>query len=85
MIFNCRYDAVLEHGLPDWKQPVYYYRRVRKMGLWELSILLLAVITIGQFLYGWAAYLEKQIVLVRMFVYTICVYISKYFLKYYNS
>ena len=69
MRFHCiyinRYDEVLEHGLPDWRQPVYYYRRVRKMSLFELSILLMVVIMIGQLLYGWAVYAEKQLVLVR--------------------
>ena len=55
---------MLEHGLPDWRQPIYYYRRVRKMGVTELAVLLMVIATVGQFLYGWAAYLEKQIVLV---------------------
>ncbi|RZF32478.1 hypothetical protein LSTR_LSTR011332 [Laodelphax striatellus] len=54
------YDAVLINGLPDWKQAVYYYRRVRKMGLAEMSAILFVIISIGQYLVGWAAYLEKK-------------------------
>ena len=26
------YDSVLREGLPDWRQPVYYYRKARKLG-----------------------------------------------------
>ena len=59
-----RYNDVLVNGLPDWRQPIYYYRRVRKMSVLELTILLLTIATIGQFLYGWAQYIEKQLVLV---------------------
>lgn len=60
----CRYDEILEVGLPDWREPVFYYRKMRKMGLLELSCLLLVVVCVGQYLYGWAVYIEKQIVLV---------------------
>lgn len=31
-----KYDQVLINGLPDWRQPLFYYRRVRKMGTLEL-------------------------------------------------
>ncbi|KAL1137967.1 hypothetical protein AAG570_009662, partial [Ranatra chinensis] len=55
-----KYHQVLEHGLPDWRQAVYYYRRVRKMGLIEMSIILFIIITIGQYLVAWAAYFEKK-------------------------
>ena len=34
------------------------------MSVLELTILLLTIATIGQFLYGWAQYIEKQLVLV---------------------
>lgn len=30
-----KYHEVLENGLPDWRQPIYYYRRVRKWGYWN--------------------------------------------------
>lgn len=55
-----RYDEVLENGLPDWRHAVYYYRRVRKMGLVEMLVILFIIVTIGQYIVGWAAYLEKK-------------------------
>ncbi|KAL0268482.1 UNVERIFIED_CONTAM: hypothetical protein PYX00_010410 [Menopon gallinae] len=55
-----RYDEVLENGLPDWRHAVYYYRRVRKMGLVEMLVILFIIVTIGQYAVGWAAYLEKK-------------------------
>lgn len=59
-----RYDEVLREGLPDWKQAVYYYRRVRKMGLAEILLLLFVMVSVGHYLFGWAVYLEKLLVLV---------------------
>jgi len=38
---SCRYNQILVEGLPDWRQPLYYYRRVHKMGLFEMSVLVL--------------------------------------------
>ncbi|XP_023243256.1 dnaJ homolog subfamily C member 1-like [Centruroides sculpturatus] len=55
-----RYDLILQNGLPDWRQPVYYYRRVRKMSLWELSFFLFTLITLGQYLLAWSIYWEKK-------------------------
>jgi len=55
-----RYNNVLINGLPNWRDAVYYYRHVRKMGLLEMSIILFIVITIGQYLVAWAAYFEKR-------------------------
>eukprot|EP00794_Sanderia_malayensis_P003334 gene3334-3823_t len=54
-----KYDDVLKNGLPDWRQPIYYYRKVKKMGLAELAVLLLVVLTIGHYIVSWAVYLEK--------------------------
>nr|CAG4644221.1 EOG090X0BHG [Lepidurus arcticus] len=54
------YNRVLDEGLPDWRMPVYYYRKVRKMGLLEMSIWLFILFTIGQYLVSWAAYWEKK-------------------------
>ena len=59
-----RYNHILQHGLPDWRQPIFYYRRVRKMGVAELSVLLCIIITIGHYLVLWAVYLEKRLALV---------------------
>ncbi len=63
-----RYDRVLVEGLPDWKQPLFYYRRVRKMGLLEMSALVLLFATVGHYVWGWAVYVEKQLVLVSGWV-----------------
>lgn len=56
---RAHYDRVLETGLPDWRMPVYYYRRVRRMGLFEMIIILFVIVSIGQYLVSWAAYAEK--------------------------
>lgn len=61
---RAKYNDVLEHGLPNWKQAVYYYRRVRKMGLVEMAAILFIIITIGQYLVAWAAYFEKKYTIV---------------------
>lgn len=55
-----KYDDVLLNGLPDWKQAVYYFRRVRKMGLAEMAAILFIIVTIGQYCVAWAAYFEKK-------------------------
>ncbi|XP_065206602.1 dnaJ homolog subfamily C member 1 [Planococcus citri] len=54
------YDKFLEHGMPDWRQAVYYYRRVRKMGLLEMCLILTVIISIGQYLVAWASYIEQK-------------------------
>jgi hypothetical protein len=59
------YDLILVEGLPDWRQPIYYYRRVRKMGLIELTALLLVIGSVGQYIFGLAVYVEKKLVMVR--------------------
>lgn len=58
------YDNVLDNGLPDWKQAVYYYRRVRKMGLKESAFIVFIIISIGQYLVGWGSYIEKKLAVV---------------------
>ena len=55
------YDQVLVDGLPDWRQPLYYYRRYRKMGTLELSIWVLLLFTIGQYAVAWGSYFEKKL------------------------
>ncbi|XP_046390890.1 dnaJ homolog subfamily C member 1-like [Ischnura elegans] len=57
-----KYDLVLKNGLPNWHEAVYYYRRVRKMGLLEMMIILFVIVTLGQYIVCWAAYLEKKYV-----------------------
>ena len=59
-----RYDGILRDGLPDWRQPVFYYRRVRKMGLLEFMLLIFLILTIGHYIVAWSIYLEKKFELV---------------------
>ena len=63
--FFPRYNNILQNGLPDWRQPVFYYRRVRKMGVAELGALLCIIITIGHYFVMWAVYLERRLALVN--------------------
>ncbi|CAJ0598984.1 unnamed protein product [Cylicocyclus nassatus] len=58
-----KYNNVLEFGLPDWRQPIYYYRKMRKLAWYEAVIVLIAVSTIAHYLMMWAAYYEKYLVL----------------------
>lgn len=55
-----KYDNVLQNGLPDWRQPIYYYRKYRKMGTLELSIIVSVIFTIGHYLTWMVAYYEKK-------------------------
>jgi DnaJ homolog subfamily C member 1 len=65
-----KYDNVLKNGLPNWKSAVYYYRKARKMGLVEGSLLLFIITTICQYFVAWGVYLEKKYTMV-----------SRYYLK----
>ena len=56
---KAKYDEILVNGLPDWRTGAYYVRRVRKMGLLELSILVSLLVTVGHYLCLLAAYYEK--------------------------
>ncbi|XP_064613964.1 dnaJ homolog subfamily C member 1-like [Liolophura sinensis] len=62
-----QYDLVLQNGLPDWRMPVYYYRRVRKMGLLELALLLFIILSTGHYLVVWSIYLEKKFTMEELF------------------
>eukprot|EP00096_Caligus_rogercresseyi_P011468 TRINITY_DN4510_c0_g1_i2.p1 TRINITY_DN4510_c0_g1~~TRINITY_DN4510_c0_g1_i2.p1 ORF type:complete len:499 (+),score=199.38 TRINITY_DN4510_c0_g1_i2:50-1546(+) len=53
------YNRVLVEGLPSWRNPVFYYRRVRKMGLAEGIAYLFLIVSICQYLIHWAAYWER--------------------------
>ncbi|KAJ8383296.1 hypothetical protein AAFF_G00222320 [Aldrovandia affinis] len=55
------YNDILVNGLPDWRQPVFYYRRVRKMSNAELGFLLFLILTVGHYAVIWSIYLEKQL------------------------
>ena len=54
------YDNVLRDGLPNWRQPVYYFRKARKLGLFEMFVILFLISTVGHYLCIWAMYLEKK-------------------------
>jgi DnaJ family protein C protein 1 len=58
-----RYNQVLEFGLPDWRQPIYYFRRARKLNTTELSIAISLIISIGHYFVMWAQYFEKKLTL----------------------
>ena len=50
------YDRVLVEGLPDWRMPVFYMRRMRKVGLAEGVAYLLVFATVIQYAVKWASY-----------------------------
>ncbi len=54
------YDRVLVEGLPDWRSPVFYYRRMRKIGLAEGLAYVLVIATVFQYFMAWAAYWERS-------------------------
>uniref|UniRef100_W6NA64 DnaJ homolog subfamily C member 1 n=1 Tax=Haemonchus contortus TaxID=6289 RepID=W6NA64_HAECO len=58
-----KYNNVLEFGLPDWRQPVFYYRKMRKLSWYEALLVLIGVSSIAHYLMMWAAYYEKYLVL----------------------
>ncbi len=60
------YDKVLVEGLPTWRNPVYYYRRYRKLDIWQVSVIVLVIVSVGQYLAGWAGYWEKKLSVVRV-------------------
>ncbi|VDK54694.1 unnamed protein product [Anisakis simplex] len=53
------YDNILEFGLPDWRQPIYYLRRARKLSWIETTVVLLLISTITHYLMMWGAYIDK--------------------------
>lgn len=57
---RARYDTVLVEGLPDWRMPVYYFRRMRKIGLAEGVLYLIVIATLIQYCMNWAAHWERK-------------------------
>jgi len=53
------YDRVLVEGLPNWKTPVFYFRRMRKIGLAEGLAYLLTITTVIQYFVNYAAFWER--------------------------
>ena len=72
LFIHYRYHLVLENGLPDWRQPIYYYRRVRKMGLAEFFAVIFVITTVGQYIVMWAVYAERKFTLVRYLYNVLC-------------
>ena len=60
------YNKVLVEGIPDWRSPIYYYRRARKMSMLEISIILTVVISITQYLMAWGSYWDQKHTLVGL-------------------
>lgn len=67
LLIYFRYDIILRDGLPDWRQPVFYYRRVRKMGILEFLVFIFVIFTVGHFIIAWSIYLERKFELVSVF------------------
>ena len=57
------YNRVLVEGLPDWRSPVFYYRRMRKIGLLEGLAYLFVIFTVFQYCIYWAHYWERKFTL----------------------
>ncbi|CAF3255050.1 unnamed protein product [Rotaria socialis] len=56
-----RYDRILVEGLPKWNQPIFYYRRAKKLRAWEILTILTLIFTIGHYLVLWAVYFESSL------------------------
>ena len=64
-MFN-RYNDILVNGLPTWRQPIYYYRKVRKFGFTESAGVLFVIISIIHYAMIWAAFWEKKFEIVSI-------------------
>jgi DnaJ homolog subfamily C member 1 len=62
---RARYDRILIEGLPTWNQPLYYYRRAKKLHSWEILTILTLIITVGHYLVLWAIYFESSLAMVK--------------------
>ncbi|MFH4982006.1 hypothetical protein AB6A40_008715 [Gnathostoma spinigerum] len=58
-----KYDFTLEYGLPDWRQPIYYVRRARKLSWYETFLVLLLICSTGHYLMLWGSYFDKYLTL----------------------
>lgn len=62
---RARYDRILVEGLPRWNQPVYYYRRAKKLRFWEILTILTSIMTVGHYFVLWAMYFESTLTMVK--------------------
>lgn len=53
------YDNVLENGLPTWRTPVFYYRKLRKMSNCELLIMFALLSTAIHYATLWGSRFER--------------------------
>ncbi|CAH8440883.1 unnamed protein product [Heterobilharzia americana] len=58
-----RYDEVLENGLPSWRTPVFYYRKLRKMSNYELFGLFFGMATVIHYAVLWGSVFERRLTL----------------------
>ncbi|CAF1149744.1 unnamed protein product [Adineta ricciae] len=63
---RARYDRILVEGLPKWNQPMFYFRRAKKLRFWEIVTILTFIMTIGHYLVLWAIYFESTLAMVKM-------------------
>ncbi|KAL5109490.1 hypothetical protein TcWFU_009707 [Taenia crassiceps] len=56
----CSYDEALENGIPDWRTPVFYYRKLRKMSNVEITALVSAVAITIHFATLWGFAFERR-------------------------
>ncbi|KAM7535583.1 hypothetical protein Aperf_G00000103461 [Anoplocephala perfoliata] len=55
-----RYDDALKNGIPDWKTPVFYYRKLRKMSNFEIGALVSAFAITIHFATLWGFAFERR-------------------------
>jgi DnaJ homolog subfamily C member 1 len=69
---RARYNNILEHGMPDWRTPMYYFRKVRKLTTIELSIAISIIISIGHYCVLYAQHFEMKLTIVLFLKYFFC-------------
>lgn len=57
------YNQVLKDGLPNWRHASFYYRRARKLELWQVALIVLGVVSLCQYFGKYGAYWEKKLAL----------------------
>lgn len=58
-----QYDNVLVNGLPDWKMPIFYYRKLRKMSNVELFSIFFIMATLVHYAVLWGSVFETRLTL----------------------
>ncbi|CAH8453778.1 unnamed protein product [Schistosoma turkestanicum] len=60
---RAKYDEVLVNGLPSWRTPVFYFRKLRKMSNYELFGLFFGMATVIHYAALWGSVFEKRLTL----------------------